>query len=560
MLRLIAAVLYLLTLSVTYGQQCKAPYDVSFRVVDLREGRKAAFWYPTATPGKPTAYAEGGIQGNFTRNEPPMACSFPLIVFSHGLGGCGTQSLFLTEELARAGFVVIAPDHRDAACTVDGSGAPNFQDTQESLLEPEKWTAATYADRKEDVEKAIDLALSDGSIGKVVDRERIGIVGHSLGGYTALGLLGAWPQWRDDRIRAAVLLSPYLLPFQSKKTLTNINKPVMLQGADFDLGITPSLEGANGAYATLAEPRYFVKLKGGSHFEWTNLLCLGKDSIAQCLETKANARLINSYSIDFLRRYLEQSPSALLLGTNSELRTYERTVVLVAVSAASFDQQVGVAPSSIASAFAEGLASADTAAQTLPLPTSLDGVKAVVSDADGKSYDAALFFAGQGQVNLLAPQALARGAASVRITRNGQTIAEGSVQVNSVAPGVFSAGASGDGVAAATYLRVAADGGRTSGLIFDPASGAPTPLDVTAPGEQIYVSLFGTGLRGASAVTATVGGVNVKVAGPVPHSEFAGLDQLNLGPLPASLAGKGLVDIRLSAGSFSANPTQALIR
>jgi len=39
----------------------------------------------------------------------------PLVLFSHGLGGCALQTIFFTEELARHGYVVAAPDHADAA-------------------------------------------------------------------------------------------------------------------------------------------------------------------------------------------------------------------------------------------------------------------------------------------------------------------------------------------------------------------------------------------------------------------------------------------------------------
>src|SRR5436853_1758628 len=40
----------------------------------------------------------------------------PIIVFSHGFGGCATQSRFLTEALAERGYWVFAPNHKDAGC------------------------------------------------------------------------------------------------------------------------------------------------------------------------------------------------------------------------------------------------------------------------------------------------------------------------------------------------------------------------------------------------------------------------------------------------------------
>ncbi len=37
---------------------------------------------------------------------------YPLLVFSHGFGGCPMQSVYLTSALAHAGFIVLAPRHR----------------------------------------------------------------------------------------------------------------------------------------------------------------------------------------------------------------------------------------------------------------------------------------------------------------------------------------------------------------------------------------------------------------------------------------------------------------
>ena len=54
--------------------------------------------------------------------RPVEACGpFPLVVFSHGFGGCGIPSIFFTETLARQGYVVVRPIIGTALCSVDGS-------------------------------------------------------------------------------------------------------------------------------------------------------------------------------------------------------------------------------------------------------------------------------------------------------------------------------------------------------------------------------------------------------------------------------------------------------
>ena len=90
-----------------------------------------------------------------------------------------------------------------------------------------------------------------------------------------------------------------------------------------------------------------------------------------------------------------------------------------------------------------------------------------------------------------------------------------------------------------------------------------SPIDLSAETDQTYLSLYGTGFRGfssASAVTATVGGVNVPVVGTAAHSQFAGLDQVNIGPLPRTLAGKGDSSIVLKVDGKTSNAVIVNIR
>ena len=67
-------------------------------------------------------------------------------------------------------------------------------------------------------------------------------------------------------------------------------------------------------------------------------------------------------------------------------------------------------------------------------------------------------------------------------------------------------------------------------------------------------------MRESAAVAATVGGQAIEVAGPAPAAGFAGVDQVNLGPLPRSLAGAGEVKIALTVDGLSANVVTVNIR
>jgi predicted dienelactone hydrolase len=155
-----------------------------------------------------------------------------------------------------------------------------------------------------------------------VDVKRIGAIGHSLGGYTVVGLAGGWPTWTLPQLKAVVALSPYVAPFVAHRTLDRLAAPVMYQGAQFDWGITPVLEGPTGAYAQSGAPKYYLKLKGGTHLEWTNFLCAGQPNVVACLKANRNAYLIDRYSIEFLDRYLKDKPAPALDSKGAGLEQY----------------------------------------------------------------------------------------------------------------------------------------------------------------------------------------------------------------------------------------------
>lgn len=239
-------------------------------------GRDVALWKPSGV-------------------APPNG--FPVILFSHGYTGCNTQSVFLMMALARAGYLVLAPNHKDATCgSAKGSWYPGkmlSERPQEPFRDVSAWNDTTYKDRYDDIESVLNAALQGKSFqGVPVDPSRVGIAGHSLGGYTALAVAGAWPTWKDRRIKAVLALSPHCSPFVAKGDLQHLDVPVMYQGGTIDMGETPVVKRAGGAYDLSSAPRYFVELEGAGHFAWTDL----------------NPRfqsVIDEYSVAFFDRYLK---------------------------------------------------------------------------------------------------------------------------------------------------------------------------------------------------------------------------------------------------------------
>jgi len=126
----------------------------------------------------------------------------PIVVFSHGFHGCATQSRFLMEALAADGYLVFAPNHRDAACN---GGAARWTDRPEApLVRPAIWDDGTYRDRADDITGLLAALYKDSAFAGRIDWQRVALVGHSLGGYTVLGLGGAWRSWRLPGVKAVV--------------------------------------------------------------------------------------------------------------------------------------------------------------------------------------------------------------------------------------------------------------------------------------------------------------------------------------------------------------------
>jgi uncharacterized protein (TIGR03437 family) len=237
---------------------------------------------------------------------------------------------------------------------------------------------------------------------------------------------------------------------------------------------------------------------------------------------------------------------------------------VVSVSAASFAGG-DLAAEEIVAAFGIGLATTTQVATTVPLPTDIGGTTVRIRDNNGVGRNAPLFFVAPTQVNYLVPAGTANGAATVTITSGDGTISVGTVNIVAVVPGLFTANASGTGLAAATALRIKANGMTSFEPIaqFDAAQGriVPIPIDLGPDGELVYALLFGTAFRNNTGlpVSATIGGVNSMVQFAGPQGDFVGLDQANV-LIPRSTAGRGEVDVILTIGTRASNTVKISIK
>jgi uncharacterized protein (TIGR03437 family) len=231
------------------------------------------------------------------------------------------------------------------------------------------------------------------------------------------------------------------------------------------------------------------------------------------------------------------------------------------VSSASFEGGP-IAPGSLVTAFplfGAKLATATAAADSNHWPAMLAGTTLSIRDAAGITSAATIAYASPTQINYRVPETVATGLATVTITAGGVAI-PGALNVVAAYPNLFQVNS--ESLAAAYVVRV-----RAGQQTFEPvyqvsATGAVTaaPIDLGPATDEVYLILFGSGLGKAHPqVSAKVSGADSVVSYAGAQGAYSGLDQFNL-LLPRSLAGKGKVDVVVTANGKASNAVNLTIK
>ena len=217
--------------------------------------------YPTP------AAAEGVTVGPFTweatLNAAPAPGRFPVCVISHGAGGSHLLYRSIATHLARAGWLVVCPE------------APKDNRNDNSL----SYTDEAVTNRCIHLAKTLDALLAHERFGAAADAQRIGIVGHSLGGCAALALAGGQPWSRnrtpipvrpDPRFRAAVLMTPASAYYRGPGALEKVSGRFLVLTGEKD-DVTPS-EDIRQDLRTLppTASSEFVVVRGAGHYSFVS--------------------------------------------------------------------------------------------------------------------------------------------------------------------------------------------------------------------------------------------------------------------------------------------------
>ncbi|WP_418006544.1 alpha/beta hydrolase family protein [Nostoc piscinale] len=277
---------------------------------------------------------------------PNLLTPAPVIVISHGLGTDSSNFQYLATHLASYGFAVVVPNH------------PGSDPKQLRSQLPEQATQLVTADefqnRPLDIKYILNqLEKSDKSDARFkgkLNLQQVGVIGHSLGGYTALALAGAkinftqlkqdcttealrqtWnmsllfqcralelpnqsvnDNLQDNRVKAAIAINPITSSIFGKTGLSQIKTPVMIVASSNDT-VAPALFEQILPFSWLTNSqKYLVTLIGGTHFSTigdgnpaSGQIALPTDVVGDVLQAR---RYINAFSVPFFQTYIAKKP------------------------------------------------------------------------------------------------------------------------------------------------------------------------------------------------------------------------------------------------------------
>ncbi len=218
------------------------------------ENFPAALLYPTDTPSEQVKF--GPFQMDLSIGAKIAKGSFPLVIISHGSGGTNLGYRSIAFALVKQGYVVGIPLHPK----------DNFKNNRD------QGTNQNWKNRPLHIRATIDAILAMPKIATAINADKIAVVGHSAGGYTALAVAGGVADTahlinlcqsiptinapfcglvkenkitaeklinsQDKRIKAIVLMAPVGILFKSADALDKVNIPIFMLRAEKDSELT----------------------------------------------------------------------------------------------------------------------------------------------------------------------------------------------------------------------------------------------------------------------------------------------------------------------------------
>lgn len=281
----------------------------------------------------------------------PSNTQFPVVIFSHGLGGNRTTNTTVCCELASQGFIVASLEHRDGSASMtyhltEQVNKHNVTTSGESNTRPhhrpavhrthlyseewkpfewfEPWDDFTYRNkqvhhRADEVIRALEtlILLHNGKevhnimrthfntkqFMNRLDLSRVVVMGHSFGGATTLCTLS-----KDKRFRLGVVLDGWMHPLD-ERVYEDTQQPVLMINMESFQWKT-NVEQMMRLLSQDKENRRMITIKGTCHQSVTDFQFLVNKTVGRVLDVrhrlspKVAMSLTNKASLGFIRKHL----------------------------------------------------------------------------------------------------------------------------------------------------------------------------------------------------------------------------------------------------------------
>ena len=260
-------------------------------------------WYPTqATQGVETVGDNLVFYGiPVIRDATPEAGPLATILLSHGYRGSWRNLNWLADKLVQDGYLVAAVEHPGT-----------------TTMDHDPLQAAQWWQRPRDLSRALDWLEADSTWRQMVDGQRVAAIGHSMGGWTVMNLIGARfdrrqfnadcqlnpnprtcglahelgldvaqpgePQssLRDERIKAVVSLDLGLARSFAVDSLATLQRPSLILAAGIDIGNLPQQMESGFLASHIAQPlRQYKVYPDAMHFSFMQLCKPGASALLE---------------------------------------------------------------------------------------------------------------------------------------------------------------------------------------------------------------------------------------------------------------------------------------
>ena len=262
----------------------------------------------------------------------------PLVVISHGFGANRKFFSYLARHLASQGITVAAIEH-------PGSNVNAVTKASEQANLAQLLPAKEFIERPKDISFLLNelakLNTQSGLLQGKLNTEKVTVIGHSLGGYTALALVGAqidlgelrqfcktnlslgespgdWLQCaatalketkiqlKDERVKSAIALNPLVGKLFGKNGLSQVTNPVLIFTSTED-SLTPTLKHQIAPFAQLRGAKYLLTAIGATHMSVSDPAYLVSDTTniiqeKRGEETNSLRQLIRGVSLAFVKQ------------------------------------------------------------------------------------------------------------------------------------------------------------------------------------------------------------------------------------------------------------------